>query len=99
MADPKLVKLIGVKAASGNAGETVILRNLTRGGKLTGLLSSNKDIVFNAAPSAQWQTDDVVQAEMRGRVGGAARAVLSKDAQINITLSVTADTTTPGVTL
>ena len=100
MAAPKGVKLIGVKVPNANIGEFVILRNLTKGGQLTQQLrGTDRSTVFNAAPSVEWENDDDIQVEIRGRLQGFKRARI-KDSGLVITIGdATADTTTPGVSL
>lgn len=98
MADPKVPKVIGIKAPSGSEGEYVIVRNLSRGGKLKGQLNSKKETILNPAPSSQWQSNDDIQVEMRGRVTGVKKTTL-KGGTNSITLSVSTDTSTPGVSL
>ena len=68
MADPKKAAAMGVKVPNATAGEFVILRNLTRGGKLTQVLSgaSNPNTVFNAAPAIEWKEGDVIRNLTRG---------------------------------
>ncbi len=100
MADPKLVSTVGVKAPLVNIGEFVILRNLTRGGKLTGAVKGEgRGIVFNPAPSTQWEVGDQLQAEARGRVAGVKQEVISKARGAILTISGSVDTSTPGVSL
>ncbi len=102
MADPILAKVIGVKVASANIGEYVIIRNITRGGKLTGALKGkDKSIAFNPAPDLQWQDGDTIQAEIRGRLQGVKQKVI-RSGGVQFTgsdLVGTADTTTPEVLL
>ena len=99
MAAPNLATAIGIKAGAANIGEYVIIRNLTRGGKLTGALKgTDRSIVFNPAPSARWQEKDVIQAEIRGRLQ-AVKKVTIQGGSANIKLVGVADTTTPGVSL
>ena len=99
MANPVLAKVIGVKVSAANVGEYVIVRNLTRGGQLTQKLAgTDKGTVFNPAPSLAWQDKDVIQAEIRGRLQGYKRTIIQHGGA-NITITGTADTTTPGVSL
>ncbi len=102
MAAPILSKAIGVKVSLANIGEYVIVRNLTRGGQLTGKVEgTDRSIIFNPAPSLAWQDKDLIQSEIRGRLQGVAQKRIesgtvqfaSKD------LGAVADTTTPGVSL
>ena len=101
MADPKLVATIGVKVGTtANVGEFVILRNLTRGGKLTGAVKgTDRSIVFNPAPSTQWEVGDQLQAEIRGRIAGVKQEIISKARGAIITISASTDTNKPGVSL
>ena len=103
MAAPTLAKIIGVKVPNANMGEYVIVRNLTRGGKLTGpLAGTDRSIVFNPAPALQWQDGDRIQAEIRGRLQGisAIKKIVSGGVQFTGTsLGAAADTTTPEVSL
>ncbi len=99
MAAPNLVTAIGIKAGAANIGEYVIVRNFTRGGKLTGKVAgADRSIVFNPAPSTQWQEGDVIQAEIRGRLQGVKKVTI-QGGSANIKLTGVADTTTPGVSL
>ena len=102
MPAPTLAKVIGVKVSIANVGEYVIVRNLTRGGKLTGKLQgTDRGIVFNPAPDLVWQDKDLIQAEIRGRLQGVAqKRIESGVVQFKSSdLSAAADTTTPGVSL
>ncbi len=103
MANPVLAKLIGVKVGTtANVGEYVIVRNITRGGQLTQKLSgTDRSTVFNPAPALAWQDGDLIQAEMRGRLAGVAqRKIQSGGVQFTAgDLSVSADTSSPGVDL
>jgi len=94
MADPTIKKVIGVKVSAANAGETVIVRNNTSGGQVSGPLTASKEVIFNEA----WSEGDSLVAEIRGSVTGFKTAtVQSGGTQISITAS--ADTSTPGVSL
>lgn len=102
MTAPVLAKTIGVKVALANEGEYVIIRNLTRGSQLTQKLSgTDRGTVFNPAPSLAWQDEDLIQAEIRGRLVGVSQKTVqfggikfsSKD------LGAVTDTDTPGVNL
>ena len=102
MADPKVPVVLGAKVASANIGEFVIFRNLTRGEKLTGRLQgADRNIVLSPAPSAQWEDNDLIQLEIRGRLSGVAQGRISsrkldfksKD------LAASVDTTTVEVSL
>lgn len=100
MADPTLAKIIGVKVTGANIGEYVIVRNLTRGGKLTQKLAgTDRSTAFNPAPDLQWQNGDLIQAEFRGRAQGVKQEIIKKGGVNIIIQDVTADTTTPGVSL
>ena len=102
MASPTLAKLIGVKVPNANIGEYVIVRNLTRGGKLTGpLAGTDRNTVLNPAPDSEWQNGDLIQAEIRGRLQGVKqRKIRSGVVQFEGTdLGAAADTTTPEVLL
>ncbi len=99
MANPNLVKIIGVKVPDANIGEYVIIRNLTRGGQFTGALrGSDRSIVFNPAPDLEWQNKDLIQAEIMGRIKAVEQKTIQKGG-VQFTLAATADTTTPGILL
>ncbi len=102
MAAPILSKAIGVKVSIANIGEYVIVRNLTRGGQLTGKVEgTDRSIIFNPAPALAWQDGDKIQAEIRGRLQGVAQQII-KSGKADFTskeLGAAADTTTPGVSL
>lgn len=98
MATQNLAKVIGVRVSSGTAGEYVRFRNNTRGGVITGRLNSNKEVVVNPASSLNWQNDDEIQIEMTGRAKGVKVGTI-KSGTLNTTLSVSADTSSPGVSL
>ena len=101
-AAPKLPVTVGVKVSSANIGEFVIIRNLTNGEQLTGKLEgTDRSIVFNPAPSAQWEDGHVVQAEIRGRLAGVAqKTIKSRTVQFKTTdLAAVTDTSTAGVSL
>ena len=99
MADPKIAKLIGVKVAGANIDEQVTLKNLTRGGEITQKIAgADRTTIFNPAPNLQWQDGDFVQAEMNGRLKGYKREIL-KAAGTQISITASADTASPGVTL
>lgn len=97
MADPIRTRTIGVKVADATEGEYVILRNLDTGAQLTDKLSSKKEVVFKC-PITNWRNDDKVQAEIDGSVAGTAQQKIQTGGAV-ITLSATADTSTPGVSL
>ncbi len=98
MAAPIQVALVGVEVSAATAKEYVIIRNITRGAKLTGALGTNKQIVFNKAPTSEWQNGDLIQAEIRGRVQGVKQETI-RHGGATIKISAEADTTTPGVSL
>ena len=99
MAAPKLAKNIGIKVPAANIGEYVAVKNMTRGGQLIQKLAgTDRSIVFNPAPALQWQENDEVQAEMHGRLNGYARKKLQSGGT-TFTLDLSADTSTPGVSL
>ncbi len=94
-----LAKTIGVKVVAATEGEYVRVRNLTRGGTLTGALQgSDKSIVFNPAPTLQWQDGDLIQAEIEGSVAGVKQEKIEKGGAI-IKISAAADTSLPEVSL
>ena len=100
MANPNISKIIGVKVAVGQAGDTVKVRNLTRGGKLSGVLNSAKEVILNSAPGSAWQQGDDIIIEMSGRVAGASKQKLNfAGGGQNVNLVVAADTSTSGVSL
>lgn len=99
MADPNLAKLIGVKVGAANIGEYVIVRNLTRGGQLTGKLEkSDRGHVFHPTASLGWVDGDVIQGEIRGRLQGVKQETI-QSGSATIKIDGVADTTTPGVNL
>ncbi len=99
MADPNLVKTIGVKVASANIGEYVIVRNLTRGGQLTQKLAgSDRGTVFNPAPELEWQNGDDVQAEIRGRLAGVQKKTIQSGG-VKFIIAAASDSSTPEVSL
>ena len=99
MAAPKLVRTIGVKAPDLSIGEYVTIKNLSRGGQLIQKVDgTDRSTVFNPAPSLEWQDGDIVHAEVHGRVNGYTRTKISSGGSL-ITISASADTTTPGVAL
>ena len=98
MANPTLAKIIAIKVSAATAGETVLVRNNTRGGILTAKLNSNKEAVINPAPTLAWQDGDELIGEIRGSVTGLkSEKIQSGGAQIIIT--ATADSSTAGVSL
>ena len=101
MAAPILVTTVGVKVGTtANIGEFVILRNLTRGGQLTEKLGgTDRSVVFNPAPSVQWEVGDQLQAEIRGRLQRVKQETISKARGVVITISASTDTSTAGVSL
>ena len=99
MANPNLVTVVGVKVAAANIGEVVTVRNLTRGGKLTAMISgTDRNAVVNPAPSAQWQNGDVIQAEIRGSVDGVKQTKVQAGGA-KIIIAASADTSIPSVNL
>lgn len=99
MASPNLAKLIGVKVSAANIGEYVIIRNLTRGGQLTGKLEkSDRSHVFHPTASLGWVDRDVIQGEIRGRLQGVKQETI-QSGSATISIIGVADTTTPGVSL
>ena len=99
IAAPKLPVVIGVKVGTANIGEYAIVRNLTRGGQLTGRLQgTDRSVNLNPAPGTQWENGDLLQAEVRGRIVGVQQQTINKRrAVFNITAAT--DTATDGVTL
>jgi len=97
MANPKLVKLISVTARNANDKEFVIIRNLTRGGQLTQPIKDEQTI-FNPAPDIQWEEKDLIQAEIRGRLQGVKQGRI-QNGGVEITITTSPDTSTPGVSL
>ena len=100
MADPVFSKIIGIKVVGANAGEYVRLRNNTRGDQLTDKLNSALEVIFNPANSSdvQWYVNDEIVAELMGRVTGVKSFKLATG-QTTQTITATADTSTPGVSL
>ena len=100
IADPKIPRSIGVKVVGANIGELVILRNLTQGQTLAKQIAgSDRNVVFQPADSDyQWNYGDVVQAEIHGRLQGAARVTLNIGLN-TINLSASTDTSTASVKL
>lgn len=100
MADPIIPKIIGVKCADASIGEYVIVRNLTRGGKLTGKITgTDRNINFNPQKEElTWLDEDLIQAEIRGRLQGVKQEKI-RQGGAKILLVGAADTTTPGVEL
>ena len=99
MADPKLVKVIGVKVAAASIGEYVTIKNLSRGGELSAKLGgTDRSAVINPAPSLEWQEGDFVQAEIHGRIDGYKRDKLASGGT-NLIIAASADTTAPGADL
>ena len=100
MADPKLVKTIGIKVPNANIGEYITVKNLTRGGQVSAKLAgTDLSAVVNPAPSLQWQDGDMVQGEIHGRLNGYQRIKIQSGGANIFSLTATADTTTPGVAL
>ena len=96
MAAPVRPVVIGATVNNSNDGEFVIVRNLTRGGQITGPLKSGK-VALTPAPSLQWENGDQVQGEIRGRLKGVRQ---SKIAAGGATLGIpSAADTSPGVSL
>jgi len=99
MAEPIISKTIGVKVATANVGEFVIVRNLTRGRQLTGALKgTDRGAVFNVAKEFSWKEGDLIQASISGSVSGFTQATIDKGG-VQLKIIATADTTTPGVSL
>ena len=98
MPAPNIPANIGVKVPNANEGEFVIVRNLTRGGQLTGALSgTDKNIVFNKAPAGEWQDKDLIQAEIDGSVTGMKQGTIATR-KVDVSIKdASADTSTPGV--
>ena len=100
MADPRLVKIIGVKVPDANLGEYVTVKNLTRGGQLIQpVKGTDRSTVFNPAPNLQWVERDVVHAEIHGRINGYARSTLNYGGTQMTISGLSADTATPGADL
>ena len=100
MAAPKLPVTIGLKVPIANVGEFVIIRNLTRGGQLTGQVrGTDRSAVFNPAPTTQWENGDLIQAEVRGRIAVAKQETVRVRKVDFDKLNAVADTTTPGINL
>ena len=100
MAAPTMPGSIGIKVAGANAGEYVVVRNNTRGGQLTGKINSAKEVILNPASSdLDWRDGDDLVIEMSGANKGSTTAKLNGTKGVSVQLAVSADTTTPGVTL
>lgn len=99
MANPKKAVVIGVKVASGTAGEYVRVSNLSTGKIFHVKLSSGKEAVLNPGPDFEWSDGDEIVVDMMGRVKGTSGKRSIKSGGDQIVLSVSADSTTPGVSL
>ncbi|MAF50792.1 MAG: hypothetical protein CMH64_01745 [Nanoarchaeota archaeon] len=97
MAAPVLAKIIAIKVAA-TTGETVLVRNNTRGGILTALVNSSGEAVINPATSLKWQDGDALFAEIRGSVTG-FKAGTIQSGGAKLIISASADTSSPGVSL
>jgi len=100
VADPVRPKVIGVKVAAANIGEFVIIRNLTRGGKLTDKLTgTDRSVTLTPAPTIQWEEGDLIQGEIRGRLKGITQKKISKGGIREILIVGSTDTATSEVLL
>lgn len=95
MANPTLKKVIGVKIAAANAGETVILQNETNGKQETAVLNAKLEAIFNVS----WSEGDKIIAVIRGSVTGLKIGTISSGGIQQLILAGTADTSSPGVSL
>ena len=100
MADPTKGKIIAVTVTNGTAGEKVKITNLSRAAAPVFVaINSDKQAVYNTANSgATWQSGDTVVISVAGRIQDSTQVVLSGGGA-NVTLSGSADTSTPGVEL
>ena|SRR3990167_7165960 len=97
---PVKPKVIGVKCEAANAGEYIIVRNLTNGQiKTQAIGGSDKSTVVDAAPDFEWSEGDLIQAEIQGRVKGSKQGRIQAGGVQIILNNATADTATPGLTL
>ena len=96
---PNLPVVIGFKVTGANVGEYVIVRNLTRGGQLTGRLAgTDRSVNLNPAPALQWENGDLLQGEVRGRITGVQQQKIDRRRAV-FKITAATDTATDGVTL
>ena len=99
MPTPTLQKVIGVKVPDANIGEYVKVINLSNGGQYYAKLQgTDRSAAISQNEDFTWNNGDNIQAEIHGRLNGVSRTTI-QGGGANITLSATADTTTPGADL
>ncbi len=104
MADPTRGKVIAVKITNGIDGETVKITNLSRvSASLTTLVKGGDASINTANTSVAWLVGDVIQASISGRINSSDQGTLGNGSLggggLLLTLSGSADTSTPAVDL
>ena len=96
MADPIRQRIIGIKVPDARVGEYVKVTNLTSGGQFYARLQgADISAIINQGDDFSWANNDIIQAEIHGRVNGYARTTIQAGGA-SMTISASVDTTTPG---
>lgn len=99
MPTPTLQKVIGVKVPDASIGEYVKVSNLTSGGQYYAKIQgTDRSVVLSQNEDFIWAENDVIQAEIHGRINGYARKTIQAGGA-SIIISASADTSTPGADL
>ena len=99
MPTQKKPAIITIKVTNGNEGEYVKVTNFTSGGTIRGKLNSNKEVILEPSESnLTWNENDSISVEMYGRITNSSLKTISKGGA-SVTLTASADTTTPMVNL
>ena len=101
MADPIRGKVLVVKVSTGAAGEEVKFVNLSRTtSPFKVVLNSALEAAVNTANSGvAWQSGDVIQCQVYGRINSSVQKSLTGGGVNFGTISTSADTDTPTVNL
>ena len=99
VADPVRQRVIGVKIPASSIGEYAKVTNLTSGGQFYGRIAGvNREIIISPGEDFTWKNDDIIQAEIHGRINGYARGTIQAGG-LTLTVNTSTDTTTPGADL
>ena len=99
MPTPTRQKSIGIKVPDASIGEYVKVTNLTSGGQYYGRLQgTDRSVIISQNEDFVWNEGDSIQITMLGRLKGVSNQVVTGGG-VNVTLSASADTSTPAVDL
>lgn len=95
--EPLVLKILTTSAT--NAGEKIVVRNLTRLNKIIGTLNGKKECIISPhSTHPGWAAGDTIIVEIHGRLQGYVTGTLTAKGG-TLTIVDAADTATPGFTL